>query len=245
MEKKLNDKNIKSNKNNVKKDETIKKLNKEKKEITILNKELQKKIELLQDENEKIKKINTDKVLEKIDSIVSIEKYIDSINNKFVDLKNSIYYKNFFNYDYIYIKFNYRNIPLILNKRKTYGYHYCYSCHYKNYEIGINNKDFMVAKIIPNFNFYVYIYYYKKKDKVIVSIDGQIKDENNNWIYFINTKTYLNEINNDNQEFQEIECKNFKNFIWPIKHKVIFKDSMLNIIGETTVLISNEFIKNE
>ena len=226
---------------NKKKDELIKKLHQEKLDMINENKILKEKIENLKKENEDIKNETTDKILSKIDSIVSIEKYIDVLNNKCVELKNQSQYDSFFNFKTLYIKFDYRNIPLVPNKKKTYGYHYCYNCHYKNYEIGLKDKNFMVAKLIPNFYFTTFFYYYRKKNKVIISIDGQIKDENNNWIYFINT---FNK-NNNNPDFQEIFFSKYSDFEWPIKHNVIFKDSMLNIIEEKTITISKEIIKNE
>ena len=230
-----------SEKSNKKKDELIKKLHQEKLDIINENKILKEKIEYLEKENENIKKETTDKILSKIDSIVAIEKYIDVVNNKCVELKNRLYYDSFFNFTRLYIKFDYRNIPLSPNNKKTYGYHYCYDCHYKNYEIGFKNTNFMLAKLVPNFYFTAFFYYYRKKNKVIVSIDGQIKDEKNNWIYFINS---FNK-NHNNPDFQEISCSRYSDFKWPIKHNVIFKDSMLNIIGEKTITISKEIIKNE
>ena len=226
---------------NKKKDELIKKLHQEKADMINENKILKNKIENLKKENEDIRKETTDKILTKIDSIVAIEKYIDVVNNKCIELKNKLYYDSFFNFNMLYIKFDYRNIPLTLNKKKTYGYHYCYNCYYQNYDIGFKNKNFMLAKLIPNFYFTVFFYYYKKKNKLIVSIDGQIKDEKHNWIYFVST---FNK-NHNNPEFQEIFCANYNDFKWPIKHNIISKDAMLNIMDETVITISKESIKNE
>jgi len=211
--------------------------NNKKKEI-LTNKDLQDKINILEKENEKIKKEKTDIILEKIDSIVAIEKYVDVINNKCIYLKNKLHYDSFFTYPKLYVKFNYRNIVVPINMRKTYGYHYCYSCHYKDFEIGFKSNNFMLVKLIPNFYLNVFLYYYKKKNKLILSIDGQIKDEKNNWIYFINT---INK-NHDNPDFQEINFPDYNNFKWPVKHTIIFKDSMLNNIDESIITISNEKI---
>ena len=98
----------------------------------------------------------------------------------------------------------------------------------------------MLAKIIPNFYLNVFLYYYKKKNKLIVSVDGQIKDENDNWIYFINT---INK-NIENPDFQEIEFNNYNSFKWPIRHNINFKDSMFNIVDESIIKISNEKIND-
>jgi len=222
------------NKNLNKKEEYLKK----KEEFRIKNKDLKDKINSFKKENKKIKeKVNI--TLDKNDDIVLLEKYAEVINNKCIFLKDKLHYSSFFTYPKLYVKFNYRNIFLPINLKKTYGFHYCYSCHYKDFEIGFKSDNFMIAKLIPNFYLNVFLYYYKRKNKLIVSVDGQIKDEKNNWIYSINTMSK----NPKNTDIQEIECLNYNDFKWPIKHNVKFKDSSFNDTAESIVKISNEKIK--
>jgi len=222
------------NKNLNKKGEYLKK----KEEFRIKNKDLKDKINSFKKENEKMKGEKVNIILDKIDNMVSIKKYTEVINNKCISLKDKLHYSSFFTYPNIYVKFNYRNIFLPINLKKTYGFHYCYSCHYKDFEIGFKSNNFMIAKLIPNFYLNVFLYYYKRKNKLIVSLDGQIKDEKNNWIYFINTMSK----NPENTDIQEIECLNYNDFKWPIKHSIKFKDSNFNDIDESIIKISNEKI---
>ena len=222
------------NKNLNKKEEYLKK----KEEFRIKNKDLKDKINSFKEENEKMKEKKVNIILDKSDNTVLLEKYAEVINNKCIFLKEKLNYSSFFTYPKLYVKFNYRNIFLPINLKKTYGFHYCYSCHYKDFEIGFKSNNFMIAKLIPNFYLNVFLYYYKKKNKLIVSVDGQIKDEKNNWIYSINTMSK----NPKNTDIQEIECLNYNDFKWPIKHTIKFKDSMFNDIDESIIKISNEKI---
>lgn len=211
---------------------------KKKEEFRIKNKDLKDKINSFKEENEKMKEKKVNIILDKSDNTVLLEKYAEVINNKCIFLKEKINYSSFFTYPKLYVKFNYRNIFLPINLKKTYGFHYCYSCHYKDFEIGFKSNNFMIAKLIPNFYLNVFLYYYKKKNKLIVSVDGQIKDEKNNWIYSINTMSK----NPKNTDIQEIECLNYNDFKWPIKHTIKFKDSMFNDIDESIIKISNKKI---
>ena len=214
------------------------KIKEENQKIKEENEKIKEENEKIKEENEKIKEEKLDVILNKIDNIVSIEKYADIINNKCIFLKDKLQHDSFFTYPKLYVKFNYRNIFLPINIKKTYGFHYCYSCHYKDFEIGFKSNNFMLAKFIPNFHLDVFLYYYRKKNKLIVSVDGQIKDENNNWTYFINT---INK-NIENPDFQEIEFNDYNAFKWPIKHNINFKDSMFNSIDQSIITISNEKI---
>ena len=72
--------------------------NNNKKEI-LTNKDLQNKINILEEENERIKKEKTNVILEKIDSIVAIEKYIDVINNNKLSLTTSKLRSTFFRWN--------------------------------------------------------------------------------------------------------------------------------------------------
>lgn len=200
---------------------------------------MQEENEKIKKENKKIKEEKVNMILDKSDDIASIEKYAEVMKNKCIFLKDKLHYSSFFTYPKLYVKFNYRNIFLHINLKKTYGFHYCYSCHYKDFEIGFKSNNFMIAKLIPNFYLNVFLYYYKRKNKLIVSVDGQIKDEKNNWIYLINTMSK----NPENTDIQEIECLNYNDFKWPIKHTVKFKDSRFNDIDESIIKISNEKIK--
>ncbi len=215
-----------------------KNLNK-KEEFRIKNKDLKDKINSFKKENKKIKEEKVNIIFDKSDDMGSIEKYAEVMKNKCIFLKDKLHYSSFFTYPKLYVKFNYRNIFLHINFKKTYGFHYCYSCHYKDFEIGFKSNNFMIAKLIPNFYLNVFLYYYKRKNKLIVSVDGQIKDEKNNWIYLINTMSK----NPENTDIQEIECLNYNDFKWPIKHTVKFKDSRFNDIDESIIKISNEKIK--
>jgi hypothetical protein len=232
----IRNKNLKDKMNTLK--EENEKIKEENEKIKEENEKMKEESEKIKKENEKIKKENINVILEKIDSVASIEKYADVINNKCIFLKDKLHYDSFFTYPRLYVKFNYRNIFLPINVKKTYGFHYCYSCHYKNFEIGFKSNNFMLAKFIPNFYLNVFLYYYRRKNKLIISLDGQIKDENNNWIYLINTVSK----NIENQDVQEIEVSDYNAFRWPIKHTINFKDPMFNSIDESIITISNEKI---